>query len=159
MDHLYIYHQYPTWAWFLVDQSGGQDKGIRLMNQFRALNLPAIRESWGIFFDETAAEASSAQRGVNGVLLSPYRLYLHRNIGFSREDIEADIDDLIRRYSFPERCRVERITPGTVERRERPSRSGTYSHYVWKREHHGTSLLPANSPYSAQPLNVVYACD
>ena len=47
----------PTWVWFLVDESGGQDKSRRLMNQFRALNLPAIREGGmdsGILFDETA---------------------------------------------------------------------------------------------------------
>ena len=158
----------PTWAWFLVDESGGQDKGIRLMNQFRALNLPAIREEWGIYFDETAGKASSAKRGMNGVLLSTYDLYLHRNIGFSVEDYQADIDDLIRRYSFPERCRIERTGWGKLKERKRPHRPDGYSdgYYVWIRR-------PANPTnpyaYAFRPPSfhelrhglrtIVYVCD
>ena len=115
-------HLLPTWAWFLVDESGGQDKNSRLMNQFRALNLPAIRESdfYGILFDETAARASVYVHGHYGVLLSPYDLYLHRNVGFSATEYNMDIDDLIRDETFPERCRIERrLSDGTFEERPR----------------------------------------
>ena len=155
-DILLISHVYPTWVWFLVDLSGGQDKSIRLMNQFRALNLPAIRELRGIFFDETAAEASTAIRGVDGVLLSPYGLYLHRNIGFSREDYQADPDDRIRVYSFPERCRIERIAPGFIEWREdTPSRR----YLVWKRNPNLSEVRSYGYGSYDGRVNLVYACD
>ncbi len=124
---------YPTWAWFLVDESGGQDKGIRLMNQFRALNLPAIREYWGVHFDKTAADASSALRGVNGVLLSPWDLYLHRNIGFSVSDYQAGLDARIRGYPLPERCGLARLRPGVWESEE-DNTGAVYSFWKLKPE-------------------------
>ena len=141
----------PTWAWFLVDQSGGQDKSIRLMNQFRALNLPAIRETTGIYFDETAAALSTLVRGKGpgGVLLPSYDLFLHRNIGFSVDDYQADIDDLIHDDSFPERCRVERIGPGSFERRPP---YGIDRVIVWiKGSTHGNR--------ARLNINLVYVCD
>ena len=119
---------YPIWAWFLVDESAGQDKPLRLMNQFRALNLPAIRKLRGARFDKTAADASSALRGENGVLLPAWDLYLHRNIGFSREDFHADLDARIRGFPLPERCELKRLRPGTVEIGERRPRE----YYFWK---------------------------
>ena len=151
----------PPWVWFLVNQSGGQDKGIRLMNQFRALNLPAVRERHGIHFDETAAEASSAIKGSDGVLLSPYYLYLHRNIGFSADDYQADIDDLIRRFSFPERCRIESGAPGSVETCERKRSSFPVRYEVWTRHANQNldstrrSFHEVGHPGPA----LVYACD
>ena len=160
----------PAWAWFLVDLSAGQDKSKRLMNQFRALNLPAVRETTGIYFDETAAKASTVIEGTYGVLLSPYRLYLHRNIGFAVYDYQADIDDLIRRYSFPERCRIERIGRGELEERENlsihPGNPQDYSvkeYYVWVRH----PVNPTN-PYARPSPSfhrfdlrtiLVYVCD
>ena len=119
---------YPMWAWFLVDESGGQDKPLRLMNQFRALNLPAIRKLWGARFDKTAADASSALRGEGGVLLPAWDLYLHRNIGFSREDFQADLDARIRGFPLPERCGLKRLRPGTEETAERRPRE----YFFWK---------------------------
>ena len=156
----------PAWAWFLVDRSGGQDKSKRLVNQFRALNLPAVRELQGIYFDETAAEASVAIRGGWGVLLAPYRLYLHRNIGFSVDDYQSDIDDLIHRYPFHKRCRVERIGPGELVRHisHRDRAPGVY-YLVWERDasenrnvyigrsFHGYSF------YNHWGENLVYVCD
>ena len=128
----------PTWAWFLVDESGGQDKARRLMNQFRALNLPAIRQGgmWrgGILFDETAVRASVVRKriGVDGVLLAPYDLYLHRNIGYFENDYKWDIDFLIRREDFLERCRIERrLSEGTIE--TRPQRVWTPAYRFWAR--------------------------
>ena len=125
----------PTWAWFLVDESGGQDKSRRLMNQFRALNLPAIRQGGtdsGILFDETAIRESVVRKGGNGVLLAPYDLYLHRNIGFGFKDYKWDIDYLIRREDFPERCRIERrLSEGTIE--SRPQRGYVQPYWFWAR--------------------------
>ena len=126
----------PTWAWFLVDESGGQDKSKRLMAQFRALNLPAIRQGGtdsGILFDETALrESGVVRRGGNGVLLSPYDLYLHRNIGFGERDYKWDIDYLIHREDFPERCRIERrLSEGTII--ERPQRGYVQPYWFWAR--------------------------
>ena len=131
-SHEYPTAWYPTWAWFLVDESGGQDKSIRLMNQFRALNLPAIRNQSGVVFAKTAAEASEALRGANGVLLSPWNLYLHRNIGFGAEDYDLDIDARIRRFPLPENCRLERLRPGTLEEATQPREWGTRYYYFWK---------------------------
>ena len=139
IDHPQGYYPtpwYPTWAWFLVDESGGQDKGIRLMNQFRALNLPAIREDGGVHFDKTAAVASSALSGVHGVLLSPWDLYLKRNIGFDVIDYQAGLDARIRRYPLPEHCGLERLRPGILEKASAPDSTPTSTHwyYFWKRD-------------------------
>ncbi len=125
----------PIWAWFLVDESGGQDKSKRLMSQFRALNLPAIRQHWGILFDETATKESVNRKGGDGVLLSPYDLYLHRNIGFFVSDYKWDIDYLIRREDFPERCRIElRRSEGTIETRgNEPVFANSRSYTFWQR--------------------------
>ena len=161
----------PTWAWFLVDESGGADKSKRLMNQFRALNLPAIREGAPynrILFDEIAASASVLREGGGGVLLSPYDLYLHRNIGFSPYDYNMDIGDLIRDESFPERCGIERrLSEGTFEIRPRPN-GQTYwfwvrgpSSEVWERRsfHNlGREIGPSIYGYLVEPL-LVYVCD
>ena len=125
---------YPTWVWFLVDQSAGQDKGIRLMNQFRALNLPAVRERLGVFFDKTAADASSALHGVDGVLLSTWDLYLHRNIGFDVSEYQADIDARIRGLPLPEHCGLERLRPGVLESATRPQTYRSDKYYFWTRE-------------------------
>ena len=152
-----------TWATFLVDESGGSDKSIRLMNQFRALNLPAVREFWGIYYDETAARASSYIHGHRGVLLSPYGLHLHRNIGFSVVDYNMDIGDLIRDESFPERCRIERrLSEGTFESRPRPN-GLTYLFWVrgpasetWERNSfHGREWRRGQR---VEPI-LVYVCD
>ena len=127
---------YPTWAWFLVDQSGGYDKTERLRNQFRALNLPAIKHGYGIYFDKTAADASSARRGCCGVLLPSWDLYLHRNIGFSPEDNRhVDIDARIRGYPLTEHCGLERRTPGTIqEGRSKANNAEGYRAYTfWER--------------------------
>ena len=123
----------PTWAWFLVDESGGQDKNIRLMNQFRALNLPAVRDLLEIYIDETAFRASVEIHGITGVLLSPYDVYLHRNVGFSVREYNMDIDDLIRDESFPERCRIERrLSEGTLEK-NRTTEYGHSDYWFWVR--------------------------
>ena len=124
---------YPTWAWFLVDRSAGQDKPLRLMNQFRALNLPAIRQHWGALFDKTAVDASSALRGEGGVLLPSWDLYLHRNIGFSTSDYQADIDARIRGFPLPERCGLKRLRPGTFKAAT-TVREWTREYYFWKLE-------------------------
>ena len=141
--YLFISEWLPTWAWFLVDESGGQDKSKRLMAQFRALNLPAIRQGYldsGILFDETAIRESvnrnvggtGGELGPNGVLLAPYDLYLHRNIGFWFGDYKWDIDYLIRREDFPEQCRIERrLSEGTIE--SRPQRVYTPAYDFWAR--------------------------
>ena len=130
----FVHIYYPTWAWFLVDESGGQDKGARLMNQFRALNLPAVRETHDVYFDKTATEASSALIGHNGVLLSPWDLYLHRNIGFSPSDYQASLDARIRGYPFPERCELERRTAGTHQIGNRINRwGGSVAFSFWER--------------------------
>ena len=164
----------PQWAWFLVDESGGPDKAIRLMNQFRALNLPAVREG-DIIFDETAYEAvSEYRRGRSlhytaGVLLSPYRLYLHRNIGFSVDDYQASLDDRIRRFSFPERCRIERYTPGALPERPRPGYSPSIPSNIWERDpsagsrpsFHDLDFFPGPPripKYYPRP-NLMYVCD
>ena len=127
---------FPVWAWFLVDKAGGFGKSKILMNQFRALNLPAVRELRGIYFDETAGKTSTARWGRSGLLLAPYDLFLERNLGYSVDTYQASFDDLIRRHSFPERCRIERIGRGELEERER-------GYYVWVRR-------PANptNPYA-----------
>ena len=154
-----VEHVIPTWAWFLVDESGGRDKSTRLMNQFRALNLPAVREVKGIHFDETAAEASAAIAGSGGVLLSPYGLYLHRNIGFSVDDYQADTDNLIRRFSFTERCRMERIGLGELETRLTlfATQDNMQVYSFWKRD---DSANP-NDPDRQPPfhINLMYVCD
>ena len=161
----------PTWAWFLVDNFGGQDKSIRLMNQFRALNLPAVRERSGIYYDETATEASVAIEGIQGVLLSPYNLHLHRNIGFRapKHSVDIVIGDLIRDVSFPERCRIERRrSEGTFEERRRPN-GLTYEFWVrgqaseaWERKsfHSFESYYRPGMIYitAAEPI-LVYVCD
>ena len=124
---------YPTWASFLIDESGGSDKGRRLMNQFRALNLPAIRETRGVHYDKTAADASSALAGRRGVLLSPWDLHLHRNIGFFFWDYELDVDAMIRfNHPLPERCELKRLRPGRLEAASRPHNSQTYD--FWTRD-------------------------
>ena len=162
----FLHHWYPTWAWFLVDEGGGQDKGIRLMNQFRALNLPAIREASGVRFDKTAADASSALRGHHGVLLSPWDLYLHRNIGFDASDYQLDIDALIRRFPLPEHCELKRFRPRVKESAPRPGYpSHKYSFWVrnpglpadlhW--EEHGMSFW--NRGWLAVPVILEYSCD
>jgi len=135
----------PTWAWFLVDESGGSDKSIRLMNQFRALNLPAVRESMSIYYDETAAKASVYVHGDRGVLLSPYGLHLHRNVGFRDSEYNMDIGDLIRDESFPERCRIER----------------RLSSETWERKSFHSLTREINRPiygYAPDPI-LVYVCD
>ena len=99
----------PPWAWFLVDESGGFDKSTRLMNQFRALNLPAIKYGEGIRFAWAAQQATL--RGNNGVLLPAWDLYLHRNIGFSPSELQMDPDARIRLYSAPEHCEIHRRSP------------------------------------------------
>ena len=161
----------PAWAWFLVDESGGQDKSVRLMSQFRALNLPAIRQGGlhsGIIFDETAMRESVNRKGGNGVLLSPYDIYLHRNIGFFVRDYKWDIDYLIRREDFPERCRIERRrSEGTIE--SRPQIGWTEGYTFWQRgpaseewERKSFHSLGRDTfvqrGYYVKPM-LVYACD
>ena len=172
----------PAWAWFLVDESGGQDKSVRLMNQFRALNLPAIRHGgsapwWpgNTLFDETAASASVGWRGINGVLLAPYDLYIHRNIGFSPAEREADLGDLIHALPMPENCRLERrSSEGVIE--EAPRHGGgldnfgsTKKYAFWVRsqesatwENRGFHDLGFRAEnrinYYVKPM-LVYACD
>ena len=184
------YGPIPTWAWFLVDESGGQDKSNRLMNQFRALNLPAIRQGghvpWkpGItLFDETAAAASVAWEGINGVLLAPYDLYIHRNIGFGTKhggdldrnivgvvgsEYDGDIDDLVHAYPMPENCRLERrSSEGSIEEALRPSGRDKYIYWVrsqesatWEnRGFHDLGFLPENRRrYYTKPM-LVYVCN
>ena len=171
------YGPLPTWAWFLVDESGGQDKSVRLMNQFRALNLPAIREGgfapWepgNTLFDETAAAASVAWKGDNGVLLAPYDLYIHRNIGFF-EEREADLDDLVRAHPMPENCRLERrSSEGVIGDAIRPTSASDDKLYhfwvrsqesaTWKnRGFHDLGFQPENrARHYVKPM-LVYACD
>ena len=162
------YGPIPAWAWFLVDESGGQDKSVRLMNQFRALNMPAIRQGgefpWepgNTLFDKTAASASVGRAGGNGVLLAPYDLYLHRNIGFDQER-EADLDGLIHGLPMPENCRLERrSSEGVIE--------GTYPKHFWVRSQesetwenrgfHDLGFQPEDRvDYYVKPM-LVYACD
>ena len=168
-DHLgLIWGDLPTWAWFLVDESGGSDKSIRLMNQFRALNLPAVRESKGIYYDETAAKASVYVHGHRGVFLSPYGLHLHRNVGFSVSEYNMDIDDLILDESFPERCRIERRrSEGTFEKRPRSDFPDKFwvrgqASEVWERKsfHSFESYYRRGRVYvtNAEPI-LVYVCD
>ena len=125
-----------------------------MMNQFRALNLPAVRELDGIYFDKVAADSSSYLRGHNGVLLPSYDLWLHRNIGFFGSDYHADIDNAIHRHPIPERCWIERIGPGKLEMRLRVNQ--VYNYY-WKRD---DSANP-NDPDLQPPfhINLMYVCD
>ena len=177
IDHPLDYYPtpwYPTWAWFLVDESGGQDKGIRLMNQFRALNLPAIRDLAGVYFDKTAADASSALRGNWGVLLSPWDLYLHRNIGFTVNDYQAGLDARIRRFPLPEHCGLKRLRPGVVQSAPDPIYPSD-KYYFWTRDpglpadeyledgrsfwKRDFSLLPDESGRWPDSIILEYSCD
>ena len=101
----------PTWAWFLVNESGGHDKSTRLMNQFRALNLPAIKDRFGIFFDSQAELAAQYYGKPYGVLLPAWDLYLRRNIGFPESEVQMDPGARIRVNSATERCEVQRRGP------------------------------------------------
>lgn len=97
----------PVWATFLVYESGGQDKGERLLSQFRALNMPAVKHIDGIYLDGNA-ERSIISRGNWGIFLPAFRLYIHRNIGFSRADVSADIDNLVQEIRIPDHCGLRR---------------------------------------------------
>ena len=44
-------HVPPVWATFFLYESGGQDKGERLTAQFRALNMPAVKDGAGIYLN------------------------------------------------------------------------------------------------------------
>ena len=110
---------YPVWASFLVNQSGGQDKGMRLMDQFRALNLPALRDQFDISVHEDLTEflrqygpISSSQPNPlstgprHGVFLPALGLHLHRNIGFGMLGYEGDLGELF--HTIPDGCRLNR---------------------------------------------------
>ena len=109
----------PIWAWFLVNQSGGQDKGMRLMDQFRALNLPALRDQFDISVQEDLAEFLLQYGPIhsyrphplsigprNGVFLPTLGLHLHRNIGFDHLENQGNLGELF--HAIPDGCRLSR---------------------------------------------------
>ena len=123
-----------------------------------------------IIFNETAYEAIGGGGGRGGgVLLSPYRLYLHRNIGFSRVDYQVNPDDRIRLHPLPERCRIERYTPGALPGRPRPGYSPSWDSNIWERDpsagsrpsFHDLDFFPGPPwipKYYPRP-NLMYVCD
>ena len=97
----------PVWATFLVYESGGQDKGERLAAQFRALNMPAVKDLAGIRLNENA-ERFVISSGRYGVFLPAFSLYIHRNIGFSETEKEADIKKVVQNITIPNHCALQR---------------------------------------------------
>ena len=97
----------PVWATFLVYEAGGQDKGERLAAQFRALNMPAVKDMAGIRLNENAAQFVIS-RGRYGVFLPAFNLYIHRNVGFSRTEKEADIERVVQNITIPNHCALQR---------------------------------------------------
>ena len=97
----------PVWASFLLYESGGQDKGERLAAQFRALNMPAVKDLSGIYLNENA-ELWAITRGREGIFLPAFNLYIHRNIGFSETEREADIKKVVQHGTFPDHCALQR---------------------------------------------------
>ena len=93
-----------TWATFLTFESGGQDKGERLMAQFRALNLPAAKDIYNVALDENAVRWIVAG-GRWGVVLPAFNVYLERNIGFSHRD-ERPIRALVEAHKIPVHCQI-----------------------------------------------------
>ena len=105
---------FPQWATFLANESGGQDKGMRLMDQFRALNLPALRDRFDVavhrdierflvqygsiyyFFSDEISTGRPLPHHLSagphhGVILPSFGYFMHRNIGFG--DIVIDEPD------------------------------------------------------------------
>ena len=97
----------PVWATFLVYESGGQDKGERLAARFRALNMPAVKDLAGIRLNENA-ERLAISSGRYGIFLPAFSLYIHRNIGFSETEKEADIKRAVQNITIPNRCALQR---------------------------------------------------
>ena len=97
----------PVWATFLVYESGGQDKGERLAAQFRALNMPAVKDLAGIRLNENT-ERFVISSGRYGVFLPAFSLYIHRNIGFSETEKEADIKGVVQNITIPNYCALQR---------------------------------------------------
>ena len=100
-------HVPPVWATFLLYESGGQDKGERLAAQFRALNMPAVKDLSGIYLNENA-ELWAITAGREGIFLPAFNLYLHRNIGFGATEIEASIKTVIQNGTIPDHCSLQR---------------------------------------------------
>ena len=113
----------PVWATFLTDESGGQDKGMRLMDQFRALNLPALRHRHDIvtsrdddilliqdgpivYFNPREIAGGPLPHHVqpgarDGVFLPTLDYFMHRNIGFG--EIVFDDPNNLRRMGLGNR--------------------------------------------------------
>ena len=97
----------PVWATFLVYESGGQDKGERLAAQFRALNMPAVKDQAGLELNENASLFIIAS-GRYGIFLPAFDLYFHRNIGFSITEREGDIGRVTQNITIPDHCDLQR---------------------------------------------------
>ena len=97
----------PVWATFLVYESGGQDKGERLAAQFRALNMPAVKDLAGIRLNKNA-ELFTIASGRYGVFLPAFGLYIHRNIGFSHPEYKGDIKTVVQQNTIPNHCALQR---------------------------------------------------
>ena len=100
-------HVPPVWATFLLYESGGQDKGERLAAQFRALNMPAVKDLSGIYLNENA-ELWAITFGREGIFLPAFNLYIHRNIGFGATEMEADIKRVVQNDTIPDHCSLHR---------------------------------------------------
>ena len=100
-------HVPPVWATFLLYESGGQDKGERLAAQFRALNMPAVKDGAGIYLNENA-ERWAITFGRYGIFLPAFNLYIHRNIGFGATEMETDIKRMIHNGTIPDHCSLQR---------------------------------------------------
>ena len=100
-------HVPPVWATFLLYESGGQDKGERLAAQFRALNMPAVKDGAGIYLNENA-ERWAITFGRDGIFLPAFNLYIHRNIGFGATEMETDIKRMIHNGTIPDHCSLQR---------------------------------------------------
>ena len=128
---------FPQWATFLAKESGGQDKGIRLMDQFRALNLPALRDrydvsvhsdierflvQYGSLYYFSSEEISTGRPFPqhlsagphHGVLLPSFGYFIQRNIGFGdfvidEPDSPLKMGDLTELFHrIPDGCRLNR---------------------------------------------------
>ena len=128
---------FPQWATFLAKESGGQDKGMRLMDQFRALNLPALRDLFDVavhsdiqrflvqygpiyyFFSHEISTGRPLPHHLSkgphhGVLLPSYGYFIQRNIGFGdfvidEPDSPIKMGDLTELFHrIPDGCRLNR---------------------------------------------------
>ncbi len=113
----YLSFSVPTWATFLVRESGGHDRALRYRNLFRALNMPAARHRWEVSFNSSIDDAdlqaflipdyNNRRASVHGVFLPAFDLYIHRNFGFAAIEFNANLEDHVFER-IPERCKLQR---------------------------------------------------